>query len=66
MWEGSTCIEWVLELRNWTWAFVEGGLADGLKGVHAENGSVAWSRTSLSHPQAFLNPFVSSPEVAAE
>lgn len=57
-WEGSTCIEGVLELRNWAWGFVaaglaEGLLADGLKSLHAEKGSVSWSRTSLSHPHAF-------------
>lgn len=62
---GSTCIEWVVELRSW--GFVTAGLAEGLlaDGLHAEKGGAGWSRTSLSHPQGLLKPLCLVPRAGS-
>lgn len=64
--QGSTCIEWVQELRVLGSIFdatgrAEGFLVAGYKGLHAETGSVGWSKTSSSCPPRLFKAPLSAP-----
>lgn len=64
--QGSTCIEWVQELRVLGSIFGATGWAEGLlvagyKGLHAETGSVGWSKTSSSCPPRLFKAPLSAP-----